>query len=116
MPSASKAQHNLMAMVANNPAAAKRTGIPQSVGSEFMKADKGRKFSKGGATMAESMKAKELRHASTLRKLAKEEAAEAKEYKKGGGVFRSVADGVAKKGKTKATQIKMACGGKIKKK
>ena len=89
MPSASKAQHNLMAMVANNPAAAKRTGIPQSVGSEFMKADKGRKFSKGGATMAESMKAKELRHASTLRKLAKEEAAEAKEYKRG-GVARTV--------------------------
>ena len=166
MPSASKAQHNLMAMVANNPAAAKRTGIPQSVGSEFMKADKGRKFSKGGATMAESMKAKELRHASTLRKLAKEEAAEAKEYKrggvarkvtkemeydyktgkksfggttaqrdahaekegrrvakdlaydeakaykKGGAVFRRVADGIAKKGKTKAEQIVMKKGGK----
>jgi hypothetical protein len=32
MPSQSKAQHNLMAMVANDPAAAKRTGIPQSVG------------------------------------------------------------------------------------
>jgi len=100
-----------MAMVANDPAAAKRVGIPQSVGSEFMKADKGRKFAKGGE-MAESMKAKELRHAKTLRKLAKEEAAEAKEYKKGGAVFRRVADGVAKKGKTKATQIVMKKGGK----
>ena len=43
MPSTSKKQHNLMAMVANDPAAAKRVGIPQSVGSEFMKADKGKK-------------------------------------------------------------------------
>lgn len=48
MPSQSKKQHNLMAMVANNPAAAKRTGIPKSVGEEYMKADKGRKFGSGG--------------------------------------------------------------------
>ena len=48
MPSKSAAQHRLMAMVANDPAAAKRLGIPQSVGSEFMKADKGRKFAGGG--------------------------------------------------------------------
>lgn len=49
MPSTSRAQHNLMAMVANDPAAAKRMGIPQSVGAEFMKADKGRKFGSGGS-------------------------------------------------------------------
>lgn len=50
MPSKSKAQHNLMAMVANNPAAAKRLGIPQSVGKDYMKADKrkGKKFRIGG--------------------------------------------------------------------
>lgn len=44
MPSKSKAQHNLMAMVANDPKAAKRVDIPQSVGSDYMQADKGRKF------------------------------------------------------------------------
>lgn len=44
MPSKTQAQHNLMAMVANNPKAAKRVGIPQSVGQEFMQADKGKKF------------------------------------------------------------------------
>jgi hypothetical protein len=33
-----------MALVANNPKAAKRLGIPQKVGKEFMKADKGHKF------------------------------------------------------------------------
>ena len=47
MPSVSKKQHNLMAAVANNPAFAKKTGIPQSVGAEFMKADKGKRFGSG---------------------------------------------------------------------
>jgi hypothetical protein len=47
-PSVSRAQHNLMAMVANNPKAAKRVGISKSTGEEFMKADKGKKFGKGG--------------------------------------------------------------------
>ena len=35
-------------MVANDPAAAKRVGIPQSVGKEFTQADKGKKFGQGG--------------------------------------------------------------------
>jgi hypothetical protein len=48
MPSKSKAQHNFMAAVANNPAFAKKAGVPQSVGKDFSNADKGRKFSKGG--------------------------------------------------------------------
>ena len=49
MPSKSGKQHRLMALVANDPKAAKRLGIPQKVGEEFMKADKGRKFSSGGS-------------------------------------------------------------------
>jgi len=53
VPSVSKKQHNFMAAVANNPAFAKKAGVPQSVGKEFNQADKGRKFSKGGE-MAES--------------------------------------------------------------
>jgi hypothetical protein len=48
MPSVSKKQHNLMAAVANNPAFAKKTGIPQSVGEDFTAADKGKKFASGG--------------------------------------------------------------------
>ena len=53
MPSSSKKQHNFMSAIANNPAFAKKVGIPQSVGKDFTTADKGRKFSKGGdmATM-----------------------------------------------------------------
>lgn len=48
MPSKSKAQHNFMAAVANNPQFAKRAGVPQSVGREYMKADEGRSFKEGG--------------------------------------------------------------------
>jgi hypothetical protein len=47
MPSKSKAQHNLMAAVSNNPAFAKKVGISKSVGEEFMKADKTKKFGSG---------------------------------------------------------------------
>ena len=48
MPSVSKKQHNLMAAVAKNPAFAKKVGIAQSVGQEFLTADKGHKFKGGG--------------------------------------------------------------------
>jgi len=49
VPSTSKKQHGFMAAVANNPKFAKKVGVPKSVGEEFMKADKGRKFKQGGA-------------------------------------------------------------------
>jgi len=55
MPSTSKKQHNFMAAIANSPAFAKKVGIPQSVGKDFTTADKGRKFSQGGNTMATQM-------------------------------------------------------------
>ena len=48
MPSSSKKQHNFMAAIAHSPSFAKKVGVPQSVGQDFNKADKGRKFSKGG--------------------------------------------------------------------
>ena len=48
MPSVSKKQHNFMAAVAHNPAFAKKAGVPQSVGKEFNKADKGKTFKQGG--------------------------------------------------------------------
>lgn len=114
MPSTSKKQHNFMAAVAHSPAFAKKVGVPQSVGQDFSNADKGRKFAKGGDTMAESKKAMEMRHAKTLGKIAKEEAQEAKSYK-GGGFVRS-ADGIASKGKTKGKMVAMCGGGTLKKK
>jgi transposase len=41
MPSKSGKQARFMAMVAHDPAAAKRVGVSQSVGKEFNQADKG---------------------------------------------------------------------------
>jgi hypothetical protein len=41
MPAKSKAQAKMMAMVAHDPKAAKRLGIPQSVGREFEMKGKG---------------------------------------------------------------------------
>ena len=146
MPSKTKEQHNLMAMVANNPAAAKRVGVPQSVGKEFVKADKGLKFGKGstgradlqkinrpdtrhgkselfakGGDMKESKKmlGKELafmKKKGAPKAMVKHEMAEAK-MANGGittakmGAVRTAApskDGIASKGKTKGTMVKMA--------
>lgn len=136
MPSVSKRQHNLMAMVANDPAAAKRLGIPQSVGKEFVKADTGHKFARGGEMKeSKSMMKKEIgfmKAKGAPKSMIKHEMAEAKGMKKGGvatslkahaalpaskahagmksGGFVKAADGVASKGKTKASQVVMAGG------
>ena len=119
MPSTSKKQHNFMAAVAHNPAFAKKAGVPQSVGKDFNEADKGRKFSKGG-----DMKHKDIKQDKSMMQKAvnKHEgrlhkgAAMTKlnmggmAYSKGG--YTKAADGVATKGKTKGTQIKMSKGGR----
>ena len=52
MPSKSKAQRNLMAAAAHNPSFAKKVGVPTKVAKEFNQADKGKKFGKGGPTLA----------------------------------------------------------------
>lgn len=96
MPSSSKKQHNLMAAVANNPAFAKKVGIPQSVGKDFSTADKGRKF-KAGGLMAKSQGVAP----SSMGKV--KTAAPSR-------------DGIAEKGKTKGKQVVMKggkgmCGG-----
>lgn len=61
MPSKSKAQHKLMAAVANNPEFAKKTGIPKSVGEKFMKADKKmKKYQEGGEVMPKGMSQEDI--------------------------------------------------------
>ena len=92
MPSKSKAQHNFMAAIAHSPSFAKKVGVPQSVGKDFTTADKGRKFSKGGDTMATAKKVP----TSPMGKV--KTAAPSR-------------DGMAMKGKTKGTNIKMAGSG-----
>jgi hypothetical protein len=120
-----------MAAVANSPKFAKKVGVPQSVGKDFTTADKGRKFSKGGDTMASKM------NPGFMAMMAKKKGAPAKKMAGGGmpmkdgkpafigdgkgmkhggmangGSASKRADGVASKGKTKGTMIGMKMGGK----
>jgi hypothetical protein len=110
MPSTSKKQHNFMAAVANNPSFAKKAGVPQSVGKDFTTADKGRKFSKGGDTMASKMNPGFM--AMMAKKKAGAKAEMPMKKMAGGGSASKRADGVATKGKTKGTMVKMNMGGK----
>ncbi len=57
MPSKSKKQHRFMKAVANNPEFAKEVGVPQSVGREYEKADKGKTFSRGKTVTSKRMEA-----------------------------------------------------------
>ena len=129
MPSHSKKQHDLMQAVAHNPEFAKKTGIPQKVGRDFVEADKGRKFNRGG-DMKESkaMMGKEvafMNKKGAPKSMINHEMAEmgmkkggaAKKMMGGGkaysaGGYTRAADGIAKKGKTKGMQVKMMGGGK----
>lgn len=60
MPSKSPEQKKFMQAVANNPKFAKKVGVPQSVGKDFSTADKNRKNSKGGDTMANTSRMNRL--------------------------------------------------------
>ena len=83
-----------MEAVAHNTAFAKKVGIPQSVGKEFSKADKGKQFKKGGSIMA-------------IKKVSQKETMGSKTM----GAVKTGApsrDGIAQRGKTKGTQVKMA--------
>ena len=122
MPSVSKKQHNFMAAVANNPSFAKKAGVPQSVGKEFSNADKGRKFSKGGDMKHEDVKMDKSMIKKAVGKHAAMPASKAHAGLKAGGSVGTTkmgavktgktTDGVAMKGKTKGTMVKMARGGK----
>ena len=106
-----------MAAVAHNPAFAKKVGVPVSVGKEFNKADKGRKFARGGEMISEhggtekyKSKAAMKKHEKTespAKEVAEEAAGKAvKSHEKrmhgmkSGGYVRA-ADGIAKRGKTR---------------
>lgn len=119
MPAVSAKQEKFMQAVANNPKFAKKVGVPQSVGREFTKS--------GGGQMKES-KAMMKKEVSFMKKkgapksMVKHEEAEMKGMKKGGyakggiapskmGAVKTAApsrDGVAVKGKTRGTMVKMA--------
>ena len=121
MPSKSKAQRNLMAAAAHNPAFAKKVGVPVSVAQEFNKADKGKKFRSGGMMEKDDLmqdkkmvkKAVKMHdtqlhggkktNLKALKKGGMCGGGMAKKYAKGG--FVKSADGCASKGKTKGRII-----------
>lgn len=135
MPSVSKKQHNFMEAVAHNPAFAKKVGVPRSVGKDFSNADKGKTFKRGG-DMPIKAKAQSL---DDMKKDVISSSVAERGYKKGGmpmkmkdgkkvpifmnkggmaassmGKVKTAApsrDGIASKGKTKGTQVKMAGSG-----
>ena len=117
MPSTSKKQHNLMAAVAKNPAFAKKVGIKQSVGEEFLQADKGKKFSGGGEVdkkdLAQDKKVVKKAVSMHDKQLHGGKKTNLTNLKKGGSAS-SRADGIAQRGKTKGTEVKMCGGGRAK--
>ena len=133
-----------MAAVVNNPKFAKKVGISKKVGEEFMKADEGRKFQRGGEMMDKKkmhkmpngkMMAGATHKEAKMKKMAAGGmpmvekngqkvpafAADGKgKMAKGGKVMKCAKggdiDGCASKGKTKGTMVKMAMGGACMKK
>jgi hypothetical protein len=135
MPSTSKKQHNFMAAVANNPAFAKKAGVPQSVGKEFNNADKGKTFKEGGRMATTKMGKPTMKPGmSTAKDGMKKPTPMANTamggmggmggmgMKKGGmpmkmkdgkkvPIFMAKGGGIESKGKTKGKMIKMKSGG-----
>lgn len=123
VPSKTRKQHMFMEAVSHNPAFAKKVGVPQSVGQEFVQADKGRKFAKGGEMKeSKAMMGKEIafmKKKGAPKPMIQHEMAEAKGMKRGGKAYAAgglmaghkTADGVAKKGKTKGMKVAMRKGG-----
>jgi len=159
MPSTSKKQHNFMEAIAHSPSFAKKVGVPQSVGQDFSKADKGRKFSKGGdmkkmnmggyadggmtmvnkggkmvpdfaadgkgkmakggmakSDMKEDMKMDLKQDKAMMQKAVNKHEGRLHKgqpmTKLAAGGYTKAADGIASKGKTKGTMVKMNYGGK----
>jgi len=117
-----------MQAVAHNPAFAKKAGVPQSVGKEFTKSGGGMAESKAmmkkevafmkkkgapKAMLKHEMKEAGMKYGGKVKKMAAGGMATSKM-----GAVKTAApsrDGVATKGKTKGTMVKMAGGGKAKK-
>lgn len=120
MPSKSKAQRNLMAAAAHNPAFAKKVGVPVSVAKEFNQADKGKKFGGGGMAKHEDVKLdkKIVKKAVGMhdKQLHGGKKTNLSKLKSGGlAAGHKSANGVAKKGLTKGKEVKMCGGGMMKK-
>ena len=118
MPSKTKKQAKFMAAVANNPKFAKKAGVPQSVGKDFAKADKGRTFKEGGMPGMKQDKRTMRNLDDEVFRIDKEKAFEKRQmnnmnmggkvkgYKKGGKTSSARrGDGCAVKGHTKGRMV-----------
>jgi len=130
MPSKSAKQHRFMEAIAHSPSFAKKVGVPQSVGKDFSKADKGKTFKRGGE-MATKMGKPMMKAGMSMAKDGMKrptpmaDTAMTGMMKKGGKVKKMAggglaaghksADGIAQKGKTKGKDITMKSGGMAKK-
>ncbi len=117
MPATSAKQKRFMDAAAHNPDFASKAGIPQKVAKDFSESSKGLKFGKGSSSRADLQKANkpDTRQGKTElfnkggRVMAKSSGNGITNAKV--GTVRTAApsrDGVASKGKTKGTQVKMA--------
>jgi hypothetical protein len=107
MPSSTPKQARTMRAAAHDPSFAKKLDIPQSVAREFVQADK------GPNPKGSDMKSKPMMMDKMMKKAPKKMMGGGKAYASGGlAAGHKAADGIAKKGKTKAMQVKMAGGGK----
>jgi len=96
-----------MRAAAHDPSFAKKLDIPQSVAREFVQVDK------GPNPKGSDMKSKPMMMDKMMKKAPKKMMGGGKAYASGGlAAGHKAADGIAKKGKTKAMQVKMAGGGK----
>ena len=93
-----------MAAVANNPKFAKKAGVPSSVGKEFLTADKGKTFKKGG-----EMKHSDMAKDKPMMKKVATKAVKGHEKRMHG---MAKGGGIEIKGKTKGKMVKMNKGGK----
>jgi len=116
MPSVSKKQHNFMAAVANNPKFAKKAGVPSSIGKEFLTADKGKTFKRGGEMKESKMMVKKevdfMKKKGAPKSMIKHEMGEMKGMKNGGMASMKKVATKAVKGHEKRMHG-MAGGGKV---
>lgn len=109
MPSTSGKQHRFMEAIAHNKAFAKKVGVPQSVGQDFSNADKGKKFSKGGDTMASKMNPGFMAMMAKKKGMSKMAGGGMTSAKMGSVKTAAPSkDGMATKGKTKGAMVTMA--------
>ena len=140
MPAVSKKQERFMQAVANNPAFAKKVGVPQSVGREFTKKEGGPvkeskammkkevsfmkkkgapksmiAHEKAEAGMEAGGVTKKMPSPKQMGSLGMKSGGKVKKYAAGGlAAGHKSADGIAKKGKTKGKEVAMRKGGMCK--